>query len=173
MKTQRVDLTELDCFEVSGVLGDTYHIDVPDGVVDINTMRSAIANVLLYSKGSADITFERYPGDVDKRSAGATTIGHKWPRPNPGRVSFRITTETFSYFCIKDKNNRPLAAEEFRLSSGASAMIPPNRNLFVASGSISVDDKTLTAPAQVLTTAEVNVTAMSDAFGAIFERPLQ
>lgn len=173
MKTQRVDLRELDCFEVSGVFGDTYHIDVPDGVVDIQTMRAAIANVVLYSKGSADITFERYPGEVDKRSAGMSSIHHKWPRPNPGRVSFQITTETFAYYCIKDRKNRPLNANDFQLPAGASADIPPNMNLFVASGSIDIEDQRLTAPAQVLTTSSVRVTAVSDAFGAIFERLVQ
>lgn len=173
MKTQRVDLRELDCFEVSGVLGDTYYIDVPDGVVDIQTMRSAIANIVLYSKGSADITFERYPGEVGKRSAGTSTIHHKWPRPNPGRVSFRITTETFAYYCIKDKKNRPLNADDFQLSSGASMAIPPNMNLFIASGVIEIEGQTLAAPAQVLTTKNVTVAASSDVFGAIFERLVQ
>jgi hypothetical protein len=173
MKTQRVDIRELDCFEVSGALGDTYHIDVPDGVVDIQTMRSAIANVVLYSKGSADITFERYPGEVDKRSAGTSSIHHKWRRPDPGRVSFQITTETFAYYCIKDKKNRPLKADDFQLSSGASATIAPNMNLFIASGVIEVEGQTLKAPAQVLTTSSVTVAASGDVFGAIFERLVQ
>lgn len=170
MRTQRVDLAELDCFEVSGQRGDTYHIDVPDGVVDIATMRKAIANVLLYFKGEAEITFERYPGEVDKRSVGDSTVNHKWPRPNPGRVSFRVASDNFAYYCVKDKNNRPLMAEDFRLGAGVSKNVPANRNLFLATGSVSVEDQTLVAPAQILTSSDITVTAVDDAFGAIFER---
>lgn len=173
MKTKRVSLSELDCFEVSGELGDTYHIDIPDGVSSTQTMRSAIANIVIYFKGTAETTFERYPGERGERSAGASNIHYKWTRPNPGRVSLRITSETFAYYCIKDKKNRPLVADDLKLVAGASAVISSNMNLFIASGSVQVEGKVLNAPAQILTTKDVTVTATSDAFGAVFERLVQ
>lgn len=170
MRTRRVNLNELDCFEVSGVLGDTYHIDIPDGITDTQTMRSAMANIVIYANGTVETTFERYPGQRGERSAGASNIHYTWARPNPGRVSYRVTTEIFSYYCIKDKKNRPLAADDFKLTPGASAVIPPNKNLFIASGSVEVEGRKLVAPAQVLTTKNVNVIASSQVFGAVFER---
>jgi hypothetical protein len=170
MKTKRVDLSELDCFEVSGVLDDTYHIDVPEGVTNLETMRKSVANTLIYTKGTAEISFERYPGELDKRCAGMTTVNHKWPRPNPGRVSFRVTTPDFIYYCIKDPNNRPLVADELRLAAGESATIPAGRNVFVAIGSANVNGKKLEAPAQVLTDSEALVSAVEDVIGAVFVR---
>lgn len=170
MKTKRVKVRELDVFEVSGVEGDEYHVDIPSGVEDCVMLRSQVANIVIYSRGEVALTYENYPGEVGRRVAGLTTIKDHWQCPNPGRVTYEVVSPSFMYYCIKDRKNRHLKAEEFRLSKGELVTIPAQKNVFVALGSIQVNDRQLTAPAQVLTEREAEVIATSDVVGAVFER---
>jgi hypothetical protein len=172
MQFENTDLSEVHGVVARGALGDSYSVAIPEGAASHADMRNAVANFIVYLSGSVKVTYERYPGSEQMRSAGQTSFDSDWSHPNPGNVTFTVTTPEFSYLCLRRYGSVRLAPVVTKAKAGDAITIPANTNAVIATGSVVVSGVTVNGLGQVLVGANAaNVQVASDATIVFVDRP--
>lgn len=118
------DHSDLRIFECSAVKDDVYYVSVGSSGL-ANADMSAIA---VYVEGSVEgsrVSGERSPGYPDAfiRTAGDTSLEFVPTFVMPGRLRYRVLSDTFKYVCLEDPKRRPLNARVLRYSEDAASSV--------------------------------------------------
>jgi hypothetical protein len=122
--------------------------DVHEYVIKHDIDVKDLAQIAVYVEGAVEVTRSDAPGVIRRvEKAGNTSNEYTWEVARRGKTIHRVTTDTYRYYCITDHRLRKMQSKTIRFDDAQSHQASPGVLLFVAMGSITVDDKQLTAPA--------------------------
>jgi hypothetical protein len=122
-----------------------------------------------YNTVGDDLLTNTVTGEQIVRPAGTCTLTAPIPY-GEWRMEIPEDLETLCVNPFMNQNMLPLADHmvEFKMSAGESRLIPSNTKLFLGSGKLTVEGKTIEGPNQILfKSGAKQVTATTDCYGFI------
>lgn len=167
MEYHKLSLNKLTGYEVFAKQHDVLRFPI-----GTNIQQEATANVTVRVEGTADVYYGREMEPGKTLSAGTTSIEGDWGRiAHYDEFRLKVTTPVFRYYCVRDYKSRHLNPSVLRGDAGGVVNVPSNKNVFVATGSVSVGGVEISAPGQFFTSDGVtDVQVLADALMIQFDR---
>jgi|AntAceMinimDraft_6_1070360.scaffolds.fasta_scaffold07717_3 hypothetical protein len=122
--------------------------DVHEFVVNRDINIDDLAQISVHVEGEVEVYRSEAPEVIRRiEKAGNTSNEYVWNVARRGKTIHRVTTDTYRYYCITDHLFRKLRSKTIRFDEAQSHQASPGVLVFVAMGSITVDNTQLAAPA--------------------------
>lgn len=167
MDYNKLSLSKLIGFEVNARQHDVLRFPI-----GTNIQQESTANVTVRIEGTVDVYYGKEIEPGKTLPAGTTSIEGDWDRiAHYDEFRLKVTTPTFRYYCVRDYKNRHLNPAALRGEAGSAIVVPSDKTVFVAIGTVAIGGIEISAPGQFFTSdGATDVQVLANALMIQFDR---
>lgn len=166
IKSTPLKIRSFRVFNLTGSRGDSYIFELPI----FGGFLTEIGNISIWHNGiletdliEGDELAKQFILTKKYRKPLDTSIDERHIRFNKLSVRYTCITDTFSYYCVSNKDNSGIyTAKVLKPTADEIITIPANCKNFLAMGSFLYGDKILQAPCEVLESKDAVLKVVSE-----------